>query len=240
MARPSQAREPTGTPRGGAWPAGSMLDRIDPRLRARLLGLGTLRQYGAGENLLVEGDRTVDVLLLLDGCVKITASTGTGKAALLAIRVGGDLIGEFAALDGAPRIATATAAGAVVARRIGGKEFRDFLTANADVAVIVSTAMVNKLRWATRRRVDFGGHDVKGRLARVLLELLSSYSRPVPQGYEITVSLTQPELAGIIGASEPAVHKALAELRRLALIDTSYRRLRVRDRDGLARLAGSG
>lgn len=69
-----------------------------------------------------------------------------------------------------------------------------------------------KLRWATRRRVDFGGHEALVRLARVFLELARSYGVPAGAGVEIAVPLTQPELAGLVGAAEPTVHRALAHV----------------------------
>ena len=41
--------------------------------------------------------------------------------------------------------------------------------------------------------------------------------------------LTQPELAALVGAAEPTVHKALAKLRRRGLIVTGYRQMTVLD-----------
>ncbi|WP_271219500.1 Crp/Fnr family transcriptional regulator [Streptosporangium carneum] len=221
------------------WPPASLLGSIPFEDRRALLNLGALRQYGAGESLLVEGDTSTFVLLLLDGCVKITAVTENGRTALLAIRVGGDVIGELAAMDQAPRIATATAVGAVVANRIGAADLREFLTGHPATAIALGSVVAAKLRWATRRRVDFGGHEVKGRLARVLIELLGSYGKETREGFEITVSLTQPELAGIIGASEPAVHRALADLRHQGVVMTRYRKLLILDLDALTALAGA-
>jgi CRP-like cAMP-binding protein len=227
-------------PRRQTWPPGSLLGGLADDERRALLALGTLREYEPGSVLLREADRSTHVLLLLDGFVKITASTADGKLALLAIRVGGDVIGEMAALDGAARIATATAAGAVLARVVSQHDFHVFLERHPLVSVAISSAVVAKLRWATRRRVDFGALEVRVRLARVLLELLDSYGENTTAGRHIGVSLTQPELAALIAASEPAVHKVLADLRSGGILATGYRRLIVKDIPSLRRLARSG
>jgi CRP-like cAMP-binding protein len=93
--------------------------------------------------------------------------------------------------------------------------------------------VAQRLRWANRRRVEFGGYPVKVRLARVLAELAASYGLRVPRGLVIGVDLTQPELAALTGSAEVTIHKALAELRKDGLITTGYRRTTVLD---LARL----
>jgi CRP/FNR family cyclic AMP-dependent transcriptional regulator len=45
----------------------------------------------------------------------------------------------------------------------------------------------------------------------------------------MSLLVTQSELAGLIGASEPAVHKALKALRDIRAIGTGYGRLVIRD-----------
>jgi hypothetical protein len=45
----------------------------------------------------------------------------------------------------------------------------------------------------------------------------------------MSVLVTQSELAGLISASEPAVHKALKALRDSRVIGTGYGRLVIRD-----------
>ena len=70
------------------------------------------------------------VALLADtergGMVKVTVAAETGAETTLAVRSRGDLIGEFAVLDGMPRTATARAVGTVGAIRIGRSAFAAF------------------------------------------------------------------------------------------------------------------
>ncbi len=226
------------------WPARSFLGDMSEPVRAKLLAIGTRCRYLPEEILIREGDRSNHVVLLRSGFVKVTARLDNGHEALLAIRVGGDVVGEMAAIDdGAPRSATVTACGEIAASIVRESDLRHFLESHPEAARAVNRIVVQRLRWSNQRRVEFGGYPVKIRLARVLAELAASHGQPVPRGLVIGVDLTQPELAALTGSAEVTIHKALAELRREGLITTGYRRTTVLDVKrlrGIARLGEIG
>ena len=232
-ARGRQDDEPTERIR---WAPDSLLHGLSPADRQALLRLGTIRQYGPGDWLLGEGDRTTFAVVILDGYVKVSAVTESGAESLLAIRTAGDVIGELSALDGSPRSATAVAAGAVVGRMLTKLDLDECFRRHPAIAVGFNRAVAAKLRVATRHRVDFRGRDAKERLARVLLELFGDPAGSQGRARE-GLLLTQAELAGLIAASESAVHQALRELRDARAVDTSYRRLTITDVDALRAIA---
>jgi CRP-like cAMP-binding protein len=207
--------------------------------REELLSLGTSREFLPDSVLMLEGDKGTDVMALIDGWVKVVGSTEEGGHALLSLRVGGDLVGEQAALDGQPRSATVISAGVTAAQVVSQREFLRFLERNPDASVAVSRALSGELRWATRRRIDFSGLSVLARLARVLSELGRLYGKPTPDGIEFQYLLTQPELAAMVGASEPSVHKALRQLRGDGVVVTGYRRVVIADPEALDAIASS-
>jgi CRP/FNR family transcriptional regulator, cyclic AMP receptor protein len=220
------------------WMPDSLLDSLSPSDRKALLQLGARRQYSPGARLLAEGDLTTFAIIILDGYVKISAVTEGGMESLLAIRAAGDVVGELAALDGSPRSATAVAAGAVLGRVLTKPELDDCFRRHPAIAVGFNRAVAAKLRVATRHRVDFRGRDAKERLARALLELFGDPAGPRSRARQ-GLLLTQAELAGLIGASESAVYKALRDLREAGAVDTSYRRLTITDIDALRDIATS-
>ncbi len=85
------------------WPRSTLLGSLAAASRDRLLQAGTFRQYQAGRQLMHEGDPSAFVIVLLQGIIKATRQTSDGKEVLLAVRVGGDVVGEIAALDNRPR-----------------------------------------------------------------------------------------------------------------------------------------
>ncbi|MGA5446161.1 Crp/Fnr family transcriptional regulator [Streptomyces umbrinus] len=221
------------------WPHGTFLADLagSPEVAKILLSLGTPRSYEPGEHLLLEGMRETFVLLLLNGVTKVTATAEDGNTALLAIRLGGDLVGEFAAFDNRPRSATVTAAGAVTVRRIGQRDFLECLDGCPAAALAVSRMLVRKNRWSVRRRGDFSGCPVATRVARVLLDLAEDYGEPRHSGVLIGPRLTQAELAGLVGARERRVHHVLGELAGQRVIQVGYGRTTVLSLAGLRRAA---
>jgi CRP-like cAMP-binding protein len=179
-------------------------------------------------------------MVLTSGWVKVTGSTEDGGQALLALRVGGELVGEQAALDGGARSATVVSAGLTTARKISRREFLSFLERRPEAGVAVGRALSIQLRWATRRRIDLGGLPVVVRLARVLGELGALYGRKTADGIEFQYMLTQPELAAMVSASEPAVHRALRQLRADRVVMTGYRQVIITDPVALETIADKG
>ncbi|MFY4723408.1 Crp/Fnr family transcriptional regulator [Streptomyces sp. LaBMicrA B280] len=219
------------------WPAPSLLGGLGADARARLLGLGTRVRYDADRILIREAEHTDFALILLDGVVKATGRTQDGRDALLAVRMGGDLVGELAAVDGNPRSATVTTCGPLVARMVTRAAFLDCLRRDARIADAVNRAIVAKLRLANAHRINFTGCDVGTRLARVLHHLAMTYGERAGAGAVIHWPITQPELATLAGAAEPSVHKALRALRRSGAVATGYRSVRIEDLALLYRIA---
>lgn len=208
-----------------------------------LLELARPRMHRAGEILMSQGAPGDQVCLLRaprpDGaaCVKVTATLENGSETLLAIRVSGDLVGELAGLLTSRRSSTVTTCTDVVVHRFSRNQFLSFLGRRPEAWLALAQMMASRLEWSNRRRLEFAGYDVPVRLARVLVDLCEQYGVPVPRGFEINVTLTQPEFGNLIGARPDAVGKAMRQLGRLGLIDVGYRRTIVREHTELRKFA---
>jgi CRP/FNR family transcriptional regulator, cyclic AMP receptor protein len=222
----------------GQWPPFSLLGSLGEASRNRLLEPGMTRQYHAGQIIIREGDTTTFVVVLLDGVAKTTGLTFDGKEALLAIRIGGDIVGEFTAFDGGSRSSTVTASCTVVGRVISQADFLAALRRDTLLADAVNRSIVAKARSAIARRVDFTGYDAPTRLSRVLRELAVRYGDRSGNRVAIAWPLTQPELASLAAVAEPTAQKTLRRLRERGVIATGYRSLTIVDFDELTRIAG--
>lgn len=217
------------------WAPESLLASLPAKEQEIVLALGHSRQYNAGEVLFNQGDGSEFIVIIIDGYVKIAAVSDGGAESLLAIRTAGDVIGELAAMDGLPRSATARAADAVLARVVMKPELDHCLQQHFGIARAFNQAVGAKLRAATRRRVDFR-RDTRSRLAQVLVDLYHGSAGTRRDGTK-AVLITQSELAGLIGASEPAVHKAIRALRDAGVLSTGYGRMVVDDIAALRQIA---
>ncbi|MFE2020688.1 Crp/Fnr family transcriptional regulator [Streptomyces sp. NPDC059499] len=206
----------------GPWPVSTLLGRLDSTIAAELVAVGRRRTALAGEVLVSQGGQERTLILLLSGAAKVVATTESGHQALLAVRVGGDCVGEMGALDGAPRSATVTACGPMDLVVVTQAVLDTQLDRHPRLSLEFGRTIADRLRWANRRRLEFGGYPVKVRLARLLTELALEHGRRGPEGTRLPFRLTQPELAALTGAAETTVHKALRELRAEGLVETGY------------------
>jgi CRP/FNR family transcriptional regulator, cyclic AMP receptor protein len=221
----------------GQWSAGTLLAMLSPSSRSVLLDMGVAHRYEHGQAIIRELDDSSYVVLLCRAVVKITTCLENGRMVFLGIRVGGDLVGELAALSGEPRSATVTACGDARVRLIQSAEFRRYLHAFPDAHLALTRMVMHRLRWANQRRIDYGGYLVFVRLARVLNELADAYGRQVPDGITFDVSLTQRELGALVGAEEDTARRELRRLRDRGVIRMGYRSITILDREALRKIA---
>jgi CRP/FNR family transcriptional regulator, cyclic AMP receptor protein len=198
---------------------------LDDQGLTALYAVGPTVRFGPGQTLFSEGDRSDHVLIIRRGRVKISSVSSDGYEAVLAVRSAGDVVGEFAALDGGDRSASVSTMDAVEAVLIDGERFRGFLRTHPDLALILFGEVVGRLREADRQRLEFGAHDVVRRVSRLLLELADRFGSVTATGTTIAVPLSQHELAGATGASREAVARALRRLRESGAVVTGRRRI---------------
>jgi CRP-like cAMP-binding protein len=207
-------------------------DALLGRLRRRVVqkSAPVLRAGSAGE----------DVIVVLEGRVKLVAAGAGGREVVLAIRGPGELIGEMAVLGGIRRTATGVAVDDVAVGIISGADFRTFLTEHPDVGLVLIRMLVRRLAEADRDRIDLATHDSIGRVAKRLLELAADHGVPADVGRRIDLSLSQDELASWTGATRETVSRALRLMRTLGWITTDRRAITVLDPAALERRAGGG
>jgi CRP-like cAMP-binding protein len=195
----------------------------------------TLRK---SEPILRAGAAGDDVVVVLSGHVKLVAYGADKREVVLAIRGRGELIGDMAALAGQRRTASAVAVDDVEVGYLGADEFKAFLAAHPDVALVLIRMLVRRLTEADRDRVDLATQDSVGMVAKRLLELAADHGTRVGAGTLIEFALTQDELASWTGATRETVSRALRLMRRLGWIVTDHRSIIVLDPDALRERCG--
>jgi len=194
---------------------------------------GRHRQLPTGTPLFLEGTRSETVILVISGRVKIFSSGANGTEVVLAVRGPGALLGELAAIDGQPRSASVRSMEPVEILTVGAREFAAFLHAHPRTMWLLLRILAGRLREADRERAEFGVYDTLSRVARRLVELAERFGEPTESGIRITLSFTQEELAGWVGASREAVAHALRTLRTRGYLQTQRRTVTVLDIEGL-------
>jgi CRP/FNR family cyclic AMP-dependent transcriptional regulator len=212
---------------------------LDPEDRAALIGAGRPRRYPRGATIVIQGDHSETVFVVVAGRVKVSQVTPDGREIVLAVDGPGELLGEFEAVDpdSGPRTAANVALEPVECRELTGEELRGLLQSNPGIALTLLRWTIRRLKAADRRRIDATSLDTTHRLARFLLELADGQPPVDPPRVDIEIQLTQEELASSIAASRDAVVRAFTSLRSLGFVVTSRRRITILDIDALRRYA---
>lgn len=209
-----------------------LLSALSPDDRDLLLGAGSPRVFESGRPILRQGDTDTHVVAITQGWTVVRAEAGNGRSVIFGLRGPMDVVGEFAALDGAPRSATVSALTEVRARSISARDFGELVRRRPALAEAVTRCLVSRLRAADHQNQVMATLPVLQRLARLLLDLAVTGARG-----QVASRLTQQEMAEAIGAGRDAVAKALADLRARNVVGSADRRVVVRDVQALRAIA---
>ncbi|SFL68203.1 Crp/Fnr family transcriptional regulator [Streptomyces pini] len=189
---------------------------IGPRLWSKLRDLAPVRVRPARSILLRQGDPGTHVIVLESGSALVTLVGENGERTLLAVRGAGELLGELAVLDAQPRTASVIAAETCHVRIVPAADFLAFVEQHDLLAPLLRHA-ITRVREAETVRLELATAPVPARLASALSRLARSASAAAS---EISVRLTQAELAQMIGASRNAVGTAIKAWREHGWLDT--------------------
>ncbi len=183
-----------------------------------------------------EGDPSAAVYAVISGRVRIEVNTPAGGRLVIAVKEPGEIFGEFGALDGGPRSATASSVDGVGLVQVTADDFLDIVTRDAELAIALLRTLSTQLRQAVARTALRNSADTTTRLAWRLTELADRFGEFNPTGVEIDLAITQDDLAGWIGATREATARSLRQLRDAGCVVTARRRIVVADLDRLRRL----
>jgi len=196
-----------------------------------IAGRGTTVRLRAGTPMLRHGDGGTHCFAVVAGEVLVTTTTSQGATVVVAKRGPGSVIGEFAALDAAPRSATATARTDVTAVALTAAELETLLREQPDLAIAELRRLSRQLRTLTDR-FTLRNEDLRSRLVGFLTTHLDETG-------EHTLRLTRQELADWIGVTREAATRMLRQLEEQGLITLGRGSVTILDPVGLSRLAGA-
>lgn len=206
--------------------------------QAALQELGQVSAFGAGETICTEGEKTTDVLVLTEGCVKVLSATREHRGIVLALRGRGDIVGELAAHAAGYRTATIVTIGPVQALVVTHDRFALFLDSSQGAGRAYRHVVTQRWLEVTEILRSRSVNNGTQRLAGLLLDLAARYGTPAGTGTAITIPLSQEEIASFAGTSRATVTRALRHWRHSGLIGTSRHPITIRNAPGLRSAAG--
>jgi CRP/FNR family cyclic AMP-dependent transcriptional regulator len=192
--------------------------------RAALAPLLRPRRYQAGHVMFQRGDKAEEVFLLTGGQLRISVCSADGRELAFRVANPGDMVGEIGALDDSIRTADVTAlrtADVLVLRRA---HVRQLLTSRPAMAMGAIRFLCGRLRETSEQLEALALRRVEARLAGFLLRLVRS-AGPVGAEAELTLGISQGEIASLIGSSRPKVNVAFSALEEQGAIRRNGKKL---------------
>jgi CRP-like cAMP-binding protein len=171
--------------------------------------------------------------MITAGKIKIVRQSRDGDEMILAVLSAGDFCGEMALLDGMPRSADAVAVEETHLYGLNRKDFLAYVMNNETAVKAILSALSNRLRKTDDFLEDIFFLNVAARLAKKLIEL--AMANGIREGGigPIKLSVTQKDLAGMVGATRESVNKELRSLREKNLVSLSGGAILIHDVEAL-------
>jgi CRP-like cAMP-binding protein len=211
---------------------------LDDDALSRLVAASRSRVYRKGQYIWYEGDPGDTLLVVVDGLVKVVIGSEAGEEAVLVTLGRCAVLGEIAVLDGAARSASVVTVEPTTGLLLTRATVLDAMARHR----VVLDAMLRTLGKLVRRLTEQAGDlvflDLGGRLAKLLLRLAENCARTA-DGVVLDPSLSQSDLAAMVGATRPAVNRVLHVFAARGLISVDGQMIVLRDLAELRRRAST-
>jgi CRP/FNR family cyclic AMP-dependent transcriptional regulator len=207
---------------------------LDPVALERLAAGMRSRRFRRGEVIFHVGDPGDAMFAIVSGEVKISLPAETGDEAILATLRPGDVFGELALLDGAPRSASAAALTPTEAVVLPRDRFRELIATETGFRDALLASIAGELRRLTTHVEALHFLDITGRLAARLVRLANEGGAPTDKGgIRLRSTLTQADLAAMVGCTRQSVNKLLGQFTDEGLLRLEREGIVVTDLAGL-------
>jgi CRP-like cAMP-binding protein len=206
--------------------------------RQTWLAAARTRDVARGTVVARQGEPATDLSLVASGFLKIVQGTADGHELIVRFVGPGEPFGGVVALEGASYPVTALAAEPTRLLSWDVSALRTLLEQTPQVRANLMREMAAHMTDALTRVHELSTARVSQRLAHALLRLMRQCGRPGEAGIVLLHSLTRQELADLTGTTLYTVSRTLSQWTAEGILGAEGRRVVIRDRARLERLAG--
>ena len=186
--------------------------------------------------LFVEGQETRGIYVVCSGRVKLSTCGADGKTIITDIAEPGEILGLSAVVAGQPHEVTAEMLEPGQTNFIKREEFLRFLREHGEASLRVAEHLSRHYHTACVQIRSLGlSHSAAEKLAKLLLEW-SANGVETDQGIRLKLTLTQEEIAEMIGTSRETVTRLFADFKKRQIVQLRGSTLLIRDKTALENL----
>ena len=213
------------------------LEDVPRKALDRFATEGAVHRFRRGTYLCHQGDPDGDVFFLVTGRVEISSETPNGNRVLHATLDTPGFVGELSSLGKMPRTASVLTLDDSDVWSISSDSFVDFVTSEPTASRAFLQALARQVREHQSFSDDLLYLDLKGRVAKRLLQLVTPSLDDLPGDGVVVPAVTHADLASLCGGSRENVTRILTEWQRRGLIERDGHRYVLKKVAGLAKIA---
>ena len=154
-----------------------------------------------------------------DGLLKVTMVSSSGAERILAFLGRGAIVGELAVLDGLARSASVVVVRDAIVHFLSKAAFEAFAEIHHELYKELVRLLAKRLRETDGAVAASTFLSLKGRMARILLELADHFGQEVePARIVIRQKITQTDLAAMAGIARESVTRIVNDWQRRKLV----------------------
>jgi CRP/FNR family transcriptional regulator/CRP/FNR family cyclic AMP-dependent transcriptional regulator len=218
--------------------AAPILSGVAKKQVERLAGQGLTHRFRKGTYICHQGDPSPEIYFLVEGRIEISSFSTTGTRVLHATVDVPQFLGELGVLGDLPRSADLLALDDADVWSAPGDSFIDFVTAQPSAAQQLLAALARQIQEHQAFADDLLYLDLKGRVAKRLLQMGTSSLGDLPPAGTSVQALTHADLASLCGGSRENVTRIITDLQRRGLVQRDGQRYVLKKPQQLAKIAG--
>ena len=185
--------------------------------------------------ILLENEEGDTLFIIINGKVKVTTFSESGKEVIFSILNEGDFFGDMSLLDGKPRSATVISMEDSKLRLIRRYDFNNLIEKHPRIALRLLEELTLRLRKADERIESLAFLDVTGRVAGILLQLAEEHGEKTDTGSLIRSRPTHQELANMVGTTRETVSRVLKQLENKQYVSMNGKEINIIDPENFKR-----
>ena len=216
--------------------ASSWFGTLETPLQDALIGIAALRRLGAGEILFRRGDPPDGLYCVVEGTIRIGATSADGREALLAVLEPVNWFGEIGVFDRQPRTHDARADGNSTLLHMPQPALIALLDNAPALLHAVALLLTHKLRLTFTVLEETALLPAPVRVARRLLLMADGYG-DLRLGSRRVLRVPQEQLAQLLALSRQTVNQVLKDFQARGILKLAYGEIELLDFAGLREVA---
>lgn len=188
-----------------------LFTELSPDELAAVASVASTRSVAKDTVIFHGGDAADAVYVIASGKVKVVTTSTEGKEFILTVLGAGQVFGEMALVEEAPRSASVVTLTAVELLAIKREDFHHLLNTSPGISRSLLAILSRRLRRANSKMESLAYMDVAGRLARYLLDLARDHGQKMGKGWIVVRRPTHSDIAHSIGTSRETVSRLINE-----------------------------